>query len=300
MPNTRRSSTVADEGMPHPDRLRVLSLFVRHGVDKYTGAHDTLKEYYSTRLPDTDVTTVILDNALPEGRHVDTIDGTQLFGSSNAAWEFSAWDSALKALRPSLMRYDYIHFVTSAYQQLYTAFIDRIDTALLLALQGRDVALGHIDAYNTPVRILGRTTQAWLRSSFAFVPPATLRRLGPMASLHEATTWFSRDPASPFHADAPLSPDFRSHIIQWLTGEGTGQGSVWHSRFELNSDTLGHFEAKALAILNEHLLSLRLQTQGTAMVDATWMAATLRQAPGVRRDSLIDWRRQIAERQPYV
>ena len=60
---------------------------------------------------------------------------------------------ALKALRPSLMRYDYIHFVTSAYQQLYTAFIDRIDTALLLALQGRDVALGHIDAYNTPVRI---------------------------------------------------------------------------------------------------------------------------------------------------
>ena len=39
----------------------VLSLFVRHGVDKSTGAHDTLKEYYSTRLPDTDVTTVILD-----------------------------------------------------------------------------------------------------------------------------------------------------------------------------------------------------------------------------------------------
>lgn len=300
MPNTRRSSTTAGEAMPRPDRLRVLSLFVRHGVDKYTGAHDTLKDYYAAVLGDADVTTVIVDNALPEGRHGEQVDGAQLFGGANTVWEFSAWDTALKALRPSLMRYDYVHFVTSAYRQLYAAYIARIDTGMLLALQGRDIALGHIDFYNAPVRVLGRTSQGWLRSSFVFAPPATVRRLGPMVTLHEAREWFTGDPAAPFRADAPLSADFRALIIDWLTGEGTGQGSAWHSRFALNADTLGHFEAKSLAILNEHLLSLRLQAQGTALADATWMAVSLREGSEIRPDGLIDWRRQVAERQAYL
>jgi len=285
--------------MLDPYRLKVLSLFVRHGSNKYDDAYLSLMEYYRRCLVNVEITCLIVDNTLPEGQHGEQY-GAQLVGGANTAWEFSAWDSALGALRTSLTRYDFIHFVTSAYEQLYTAYVGRIDTAMLIALRGRDVALGHIDAYDAPVRILGRVSQAWLRSSFVFVPPATLRRLGSMVSLNDARKWFSGDPAAPFHKDAPISTGFRSHIVNWLTGDGTGQGSIWHSRFELNVDTLRHFEAKALAILNEHLLSLRIQAQGTALVDATWMAACMRQATGVNLASLTDWRRQVSERKPYL
>lgn len=280
--------------------MKILSLFVRHGTEKYTDGHDMLRGYYSSSLPQVDVTCVIVDNALPEGACEDLPDGTLLLGGSNALWEFSAWDSALEALRPSLMRYDYIHFVTSAYRQLYIAYIDRIETAMLSSLRGRDVMLGHIDAYGEPVGFLGCTSQAWLRSSFLFAPPFVLRRLGPIVSLRDAGAWFSGNPAAPFCDDAPISQEMRNHIVNWLTGEGTGQGTVWHSRFDLTPETLGYFEAKAFAILNEHALSLRLQGQGTSLVDATWMSAMLRCAAGTNSASLTDWRSQLNERKPYL
>lgn len=274
---------------------------MRHGTEKYTDARDSLRAYYSACLPQVEVTCVIVDNARPVGTREELADGTLLLGGSNVFWEFSAWDSALEALRPTLVRYDFVHFVTSAYCQLYTAYIDRIDTAMLASLRGRDVMLGHIDAYGEPVGFLGCMSQAWLRSSFLFAPPATLRRLGSIVSLRDASAWFSGDPAAPFRADAPISPEMRAHIVNWLTTrEGTGQGTVWHSRFDLSAQTLSYFEAKAFAILNEHALSLRLYAQGTSLVDATWMSAMLRCAAGTNSASLTDWHPQVNERKPYL
>ncbi|GAB4071158.1 hypothetical protein KHC28_10370 [Ancylobacter sonchi] len=278
----------------------MLNLFVRHGAETYADALETLQAYYAAHLPNVARTLVVIDNARPEGSVETLPGGAALLGASNALWEFSAWDAGLDALHGSLMQYDYVHFVTSAYRQLYTAYIDRIDTQVLSALRGRDVVIGHIDAYPQPVGFLGRTSQAWLRSCFLFMPPATLRRLGPITSLRDPARWFSGNPDAPFRDDAPLSADFRAHIVNWLTGEGTGQGTAWHSRFALDAGTLAHFEAKALAILNEHALSMRLYGQGTALVDATWIAAALQRKKPLSQDHIGNWRAQLAERQPYL
>jgi hypothetical protein len=108
---------------------------------------------------------------------------------------------------------------------------------------------------------------------------------------------FSHDPKSPFRRDAPLSENARKYIGDWLTGEGTGQGVQWHSRFGLTSETLSLFEAKASAILNEQLLSARLQAQGCDLVDVSWLANQGTAArPTKPPHSIPDWKKQVAGR----
>ena len=64
------------------------------------------------------------------------------------------------------------------FRELYTAYLDRLDTSTLSAVLGRAVAVGHIDYYNRPIRFFNRVSQSWLRSSFLFIPTAELRLLG--------------------------------------------------------------------------------------------------------------------------
>jgi hypothetical protein len=158
--------------------------------------------------------------------------------------------------------------------------------------------VGHIDRYGTPVSFLGRVFQSWLRTSSLFVSPTELRLLGSLVSVTDGKAFFSGDPANPFRSDAPLDAAYRENILGWLTGAGTGQGVTWHSRFDLSRETLAFFEAKALSILNEHALTIRLRAQGCATVDATWLAAKVAQL-GDRvslQGAIPDWRDQLAGR----
>jgi hypothetical protein len=118
-----------------------------------------------------------------------------------------------------------------------------------------------------------------------------------MVGVPDPALFFSGDPTSPFLANAPLSGNYRKYVLDWLTGEGTGQGTTWHSRFVLDAATLPFFEAKALAILNEHMLSIRLRRQSCQLVDATWLATEAARRPAA--SSLVpipDWRDQLARR----
>lgn len=286
-------------GARHKGGLRVLTLLARHGIEKYNDALPRLDAYYQSKMPDVARRLVIIDNAEPPDLACELTDSALMIGASNEAWEFSAWDAGMQRCSPELLRYDYVHLVTSAYWQLYTKYIDRIDADMLQAIRGRDVALGHIDAYNEPVELLGRSSQSWLRSSFIFVPTASLRRLGAITSLLDGAQWFSNDPEAPFLAEAPLDERFRANIIGWLTGSGTGQDTEWHSRFGLNDETLPFFKAKALAILNEHALSVRLRAQGTATVDATWLYSLLQQKSG-QIGAIPHPREQLESRKPYL
>jgi hypothetical protein len=65
-------------------------------------------------------------------------------------------------------------------------------------------------------------------------------------------------------------------------------------RLQLNDETLHRFEAKAMAILNEQMLSARLRAQGGALVDATWLATRL--AANEPLGAIPGWRRQLTER----
>ncbi len=277
--------------------MKILSLFVRYGQEKYGDALDTLAAYYRQALPEVEPDMVIVDNALPAGCQ-EIAGTTAIIGGSNRYWEFSAWDEGLAYVGPKVLAYDFVHFVTSAYNQLYVAYIPKMNLQCLAAIRNRDAVLGHIDHYNDPVIFMGRASQCWIRSSFFFMRPETVLRLGSLVSLTAPGPLFSGDPAAPFAAHAPIDKTFRDNIINWLTRDGTGQGTEWHSRFVLNADTLRYFESKALAVLNEHALTLRLAQQGTAIVDATFLSYALRSNQSQNLQNLYDWRQQIKLRAP--
>jgi len=276
--------------------MRILTLFVRHGTEKYSDALDELRKFQRSRLPSARHDLLVIDNG-PGGLPLVGSSNGDVIRGSNAYWEFSAWDDGLRHVGSRTRDYDFVHLVTSAFRTLYTRYIDRFHIGMLDRVAGRGIALGHIDYYNEPVELLRYPTQAWIRSSFVFIPPAELATLGCLVGLADTSRFFSGDPAHPFRPDAPLSENYKRYIFDWLTGQGTGQGVTWHSRFTLSTETLPFFQAKAMAMLNEQLLAIRLRKQGCALVDATWLATLTPQSAAFEvLESIPHWRIQLAQR----
>jgi hypothetical protein len=249
---------------------------------------------FARQMPDALHHVLVADNALPPGHAECIAPDVTLIGSSNAAWEFSAWDAGVAHLGRRMDQYELINLVTSAFRQLDVTYLDRLDSHLLASVPGRAAALGHIDYYNEPVALLGIESQSWIRSSFVILPPSDLARLGSVVSVAERSVFFSGDPKTPFRADAPISESYRRNILGWLTGEGTGQGTEWHSRFELSEESLTLFEDKTMAILNEQMLTNRLRAQGCTTMDITWLSTRLRTSGSF--DAIPEWRVQLAGR----
>ncbi|WPH14788.1 hypothetical protein [Variovorax paradoxus] len=278
-------------------KLRIATLMARHGTAKYQSAVADLRALFEQRLPQIEHTFIVVDNALPPS-HEERLDGgVILIGGSNAAWEFSAWDSAIAYLGSRLDDFDFVHLATSAFRQLYVDYLDRFSERMLNLMLGRSVALGHVDYYNESVSLLGVGSQSWLRTSFVFLPPAEIRLLRSLVSVTSKEIFFSGNPSEPFLKEAPISTGYRKNILGWLTGDGTEQGVEWHSRFRLDATTLPFFESKVLAIFNEQMLSNRLRAQGCAVVDATW-AATVVENLGQRGEpfSIPRWQEQLVAR----
>jgi hypothetical protein len=301
MPSARRGISALARTMAArllPGRgPRVLTLMARHGTAKYPDALAAIDAVFRRRMPAARRRTVVIDNALPEGHVASGPGDLTVIGGDNAAWEFSAWERGLRFADADLDGYDLVHLATSAFDTLYTGYLKRFDDALLAEIARHRIACGHIDHYDRPVALLGQESQHWIRSSFLLLPPAELRRLGSPVSIgpDQRATFFSGDPAAPFRPDAPLSETYRRYITDWLLGDGTGQGVEWHSRFTLTADTLGFFEQKTLAILNEQMLSLRLRSQGCALADTVWAATALART-GQLPEPVPDWRAQLAGR----
>ncbi|WP_218510136.1 hypothetical protein [Variovorax sp. dw_308] len=275
--------------------MKILTLLARHGIAKYADALPQIDALFARQMPDVAHECVVADNSLPLGHEEVLVGGTRLIGASNEAWEFSAWDSAVKYVGDRLHEYDYVHLATSAFRQLYVKYLDRFDSRMLCLARGRAAAIGHVDYYNEPVVLLGQRCQSWLRTSFVMLAPAELALLGSFVSVRGGEGFFSGRPQSPFLDTAPVSPGYRRNILGWLTGDGTGQDTEWHSRFRLDDSSLPYFESKALAIFNEQMLSNRLRAQGCAVVDATWLAARASQLAGVPL-AVPNWRVQVSSR----
>lgn len=275
--------------------MRILTILARHGRERYACALADLRAFQATQLGSARCDLLVVDNA-PGPLSVGPED-PETIPASDADREFSAWDAGLAHVGARLQRYDLVHLVTSAFRMLHSRYVDRCDARTLRRIVGTRAAIGHVDYYDDPVELLGARSQHWLRSSFLFLPPAELLALGPLAGVRDRAAFFSGDAARPFRADAPLSPRYQRYLVDWLTGPGTGQGTEWHSRFALDQATLPFFEAKAIAIMNEHLLAIRLRDQGCTLVDATWLATwASRHAWWPRRPRVPGWTEQLARR----
>ena len=276
-------------------RMRIATIFLRHGAEKYLDSQTRVDEIFLRQLPGICRETIVVDTALPPG-YVEAC-GPQLtvLGADNTSSEFSGWDQALSWIGPAIWSYDLVHFATSACFTLYIGYLERFDLRLLRSVVGLPVCVGHIDCYNEPVRLLSYFSQHWIRTSFFFLPPAEVKALGSLVSLRDGKRIFTGDAALPFRDDAPLSENYRRYICDWITGGDIGQGVTWHSVFGLRQETLPEFERKAMAILNEHLFAIRLRALGCRTVDTTWLATQLARD---ERDVnwTLGWRDQLATR----
>jgi hypothetical protein len=273
--------------------MRVLTIFLRTGTDSYQESESQLDQLFATQLPGVAREVVIVDNALAAGL-VESRPGRSVIGGDNSASEWSAIDAALAHVGRRVASFDLVNVVTAAFRQLYVAYLERFTPPVLEAIAGQRVCLGHIDCYNEEIGILTYRSQHWLRTSFIMLPPGELRLLGSTVSVRHRWPWFSGRSEAPFAADAPISQNYRKYILDWLLGEDIGQGVRWHKRLSLEGEGLAVFERKTLAILNEHLLGIRLRAAGCRVIDVTWLSTEL--AAGRRPDWTTPWWIQLAGR----
>ncbi|TSE13169.1 hypothetical protein C1D09_005430 [Mesorhizobium intechi] len=280
----------------HAQPLRVLTLLVRHGTEKYPTAWQDLRAMFARQMPGVAHRMLVIDNSLPVGHGSDLDRGVELIGASNEDWEFSAWDRGINHIGAKLHDYDLIHLATSAFAAPGSDYLKLIDGGTLRSLLGLQGALGCIDSHREAVSIFGIRSQAWLRSSFILMNPRQLSSLGSLVSVSRDAPIFSGNPRQPFRDDAPISQGYQQLLLRWLTGDESGKEPVWHSRFDLTPETLPFFESKARAILNELMLTSRLLANGCALVDVAWLAQKALAASTESEIDIPDWRVQVSSR----
>lgn len=279
--------------------MRVLTIFVRTGTEKYATAEQELAELFQKQLPNVERKTIVVDTALPPCE-AERAPGRVVIGGDNSSREFSALDSGVSYVGDEIWNYDLVNLTTAAFRQLYWDYLERFLPQVLAAVAGRAVCLGHIDCYNEPIEVCGCRSQHWLRTACVFLPPTELKILGTLVSTRDREQWFSGDPAAPFRPDAPLSESYRRLITDWLTGHDIGQGVKWHTRISLDEANLPEFERKALAILNEHLFGLRLRAAACRTIDVTWLSGLLARRGAADIDWNTPWWRQLADRDRHA
>lgn len=258
--------------------MKILCLFVRHGTEKYPEALTVLDQWYARHGMMEQRTLWIIDNALDSSRSPEASStGGLLRPGDNRAWEFSAWDAALAQLRAGTARYDLIHFVTSAFNTLYTGYLDHFCRGMLDYTLARNVCLGHIDSHRQPMQLDGFLSDSWVRTCFFFLPQSAIRQGEPWAAYTDPGRFFASPQSREFRADAPLSPAFQTHIRSWLEGQEIGWHR-WHSPVLAGEAENVRFQHKALAILNEHQLAITLRQAGIKLADYCWLFS-LRHTP---------------------
>jgi hypothetical protein len=275
--------------------MRILTIMLRFGTQAYPRAEAQMTELFERRAPGIARDLVIVDNAQPAAFQ-ECVHGRTVIGGDNRCREFSGFDRAVDHLGTRIRDYELVHFVTDAFHTSYVDYLDRFDDSLLRLIAGKPVCVGHIDCYNEPIEIFGVRSQHWIRTCYFFMPPADVAALGSFVSIPEPTRFFSGDHAAPFRADAPLSRRYQEYLIDWITGQSIGQGVQWHSSFSLSPETLASFEQKSLAILNEHVLGVRLRAMGCRLIDVTWLSAVSKRVPPSEIDWNSGWRHQLANR----
>lgn len=295
----RRYTTHAERGFclipPLGRPLRILTLLLRYGTDKYGGADERLERLLTRAFPGAERYTVIIDNALPRSTGESLSSTRMLIGGDNTAWEFSGWDRGVQFIGSRLGHFDFVHFATDAFEQFDDDFAEQFNTPVLEALRFGPAMAGHIDYLNEPSDLFGYKVECWVRSSFFFIRPVEVQALGSMVSVPDRSGLFTGDAAQPFQPGSPLDPRLAHSLTSWLTGEGMGQGVQWHSRFALTADTLPFFENKIVAILNEQLLSQRLRSLGCWIADVRWLRNVIEGEVGGRLFE-ESWHNQVTQR----
>lgn len=261
-----------------PGDIGLIVVFCQYDPDRYSGAFGRLREILDPIRPRLYVR-VDNGNEGPGARRAGS-DLLEVEGD-NALHEFSAWTRGLGVCRDLGVAGGAYLFVTDAFQAYGDDYEDLIDAATLRFLVSEQAAAGLV---NRPGRrhaemlVLGRTLRFWLRTSFLLLPAGVLASLGTLVTVADIDRFCSSEYSGrAFREDAPLNTHYAGYIETWLTRR-------WHSAFQLSGATWERFREKTRSILNEHLLTARLEEMGTDIYDLRFLRDRRREAPAIPAD----------------
>jgi hypothetical protein len=208
-----------------------------------------------------------------------------LVSGSNSEAEFSAYDEGRQALlaysspRPDvwLIANDRFHSYGQRHVKFLSGGLLKCAAASLLASGEVDTVprqFWKLDANLVP-QLESRAPQSaqssYIRSNWLLISDRALRRLGPLTTITAAqyAEHVPNDlpdlPAGPLEASWPLSTWLGSAIGEWMYNWLTQPGN-WYKAEPLTPSSWPRLRRKALAILNEQLLTVRLREARTAIV----------------------------------
>jgi len=253
--------------------VKILCLFVCHGTLAYPDALEVLDEWYEKHGLLDQRQLWILDNSLPNDFPPQTFSPrAELRAGDNEAWEFSTWQRAIDEAKAANSSYDVVHFVTSAFNTLYTGYLDHFFPQMLDYVIERNVCLGHVDGYDIPIRMGDVASQSWIRTCFFFLPWKPAITMSPWATYRTPRLIFENTSSRQFRANAPIDKNYQARLVSWLEGDDMG-GHRWHTPVSRESADTGRFQYKTLAILNEHQLAINFRQAGIRLVDFCWLHA---------------------------
>lgn len=178
---------------------------------------------------------------------------------SNTDAEFSAYDEGLAVLRQHDVDPDVLLLVNDrafAYRDVHLG----PGTARLLGrVRRHGLAAGHLDALPAPMRVRDRRVHAYLRSNLLLLPggalPADFRVTSVDAD--DLDELVPTEPPGEWRMPGLGELDYVAFLRDWLTG--TRDAGSWYRARPVDEQSWPVLRAKVQSILNEHLLSARLE-----------------------------------------
>ena len=192
--------------------------------------------------------------------HDLALDWILILGSNKSA-EFSAWQEGLDYL---IDKEDFARFVfcndTVCTHRKFS--IVRYFCFSLSCLQNPNSATGFTNCSRIPLELYGLTFSSWISTYFFSIPRDGLNRLkfrindsqnleGYISSSYSGTYFFKNS----------LNDNLNKHITAWLFNGG------WYKSAELSNSNFEGMKLKAICILNEKSLSVRMRLSNIIYID---------------------------------
>ena len=253
--------------------MRILSILVRYNTTKYPDALQQLINWQKNLEARCD--TIVVDNSITSECTQEIQKDVVLIRGDNSFWEFSAWDKGISYVANRLYNYDLVNFVSESFYQSLKIFrcLELMSSPILEKIINENIALGHIDAFPEPVTICNYVSRIWLCTAHFLLSPSTVDKLKSINSLSGNEHIFSGNINYPFCSDAIIDSAYQEYLVGWLTGSNKKPWPLfnYHSKKSLNQKSLKLFQQKTTAIINEHLLTIRLLKLRCTIVDALWL-----------------------------
>lgn len=236
----------------------LLVIFLQYDTEKYKNSFIKLKELLG-KSP-CNIIYVNVNNKVTNPLDISMENNCYFISGDNSCWEFSGWDAGMKYAQQKEIESDAILFINDAWMAYGWNFLNEIKLEIAVErLKRKDMLIGHIDTKGYPLRILDFDVSTWMCTNSFLTNENVYLKLGSLVSygMNDPNKLFKNpfDAKNIFNSQSMLSESYENMVVEWLTKE-------WHGRLDITANNWMLFKSKAVAMINESLLSARARMEG--------------------------------------